>query len=135
MPVVDIKLNLVLSEAAVAALAADISAAIAGAFDGSCPSVMVCVDQGVLFVNATPAPAAWVLVRSAMDLSIAAKRRLCQHFSEILCTRHAIAPERVFLQMSRILPEDAWNLSASGPTCVADRTTRLTAHATSATTT
>jgi hypothetical protein len=121
MPVVDIKLNLMLPDATVQALAAEFGGAVRSCFEKTCPSVMVSFSNGPLFVDGSAAPAAWIVVRSAMELGIETKRRLCQQFSEILASRCAVAPERVFLFLSRVMPQDAWNLSPAGPTCVADR--------------
>lgn len=121
MPVVDIKLNALLPEATLRVLAAECSAALASSFEKSCPSVLVSINHGPLFVDGSTAPAAWVVVRSAIELSIETKRLLCQRFSEILTVHCALEPERVFLLLSLVPPEDAWSLTPTGPICVTER--------------
>lgn len=121
MPVVDIKVNVSLSEETLATLSREVTAALSASLDQSCASVLVAHSQGPLFVNGSSAPAAWIQILSAVDMSIDAKRGLCGRLGDILATHCAIEPARVFLQLSRVLPEDAWNLGAQGPRCVADR--------------
>jgi hypothetical protein len=128
MPVIDIKLNVSLSGADTQALAAELTEALGSASERTCPRVLVSVEYGALFVDGSAAPAAWVIVRSANDLlsaeqGLQAKRQLCRYFCEILERRCAVPPERVFFLVSRVLPEDTWNGTSSGPMCVADRKT------------
>lgn len=121
MPVIDIKLNLTLTEATLQALAAEFASTLGRSFERACPKVMVSFDNGPLFVNGSSAPAAWVVVRSAVGLPVEAKRNLCQRFAESLAAHADIAPERLFLLVSSVPPEDTWNMTASGPICVAER--------------
>jgi hypothetical protein len=121
MPVVDIKLNVSLPETTIQALATEFAAALGSSFEKTCPRVMVSVEHGPLFVDGSAAPAAWVVVRSAKDLGIEDKRRLCRDFFTILNRRCPIDPARVFVFLTRVAAEDTWNMTSSGPCCVADR--------------
>jgi phenylpyruvate tautomerase PptA (4-oxalocrotonate tautomerase family) len=121
MPVVEIKLNVTVSEQVLAALSAEVTVALCDSLDPSCATVMVSHTKGPIFVNRTSAPAAWVQVRSAVDLEIEAKRAFCRRLGEALAKHCGLDPQHVFLQLSRIASEDAWNLTAQGPRCVRDR--------------
>ena len=121
MPVVDIKVNVPLSEQTVAALSCEVTEALAASLDPSCTGVLVAHSEGPIFVNASSAPAAWIRILTATDMSIEAKRCLCGRLGDIVAKHGAIDPGRVFLQLSRVAPEDAWNLGPDGPRCVLDR--------------
>jgi hypothetical protein len=121
MPVVDIKLNVVLAESTIDAVVTEVTQALGAWLDRTCASVMVSYGSGPLYVNGSPAPAALVEVRIVAELPVEAKRQLCQRLGGIVADRCAVDPGRVFLQVSRVSPDDAWNLTAQGARCVLDR--------------
>jgi hypothetical protein len=122
MPVIDLKFNIEVGEVVLDAVVADVTQALAGCLNEVCASVMISTSYGPLHVDRSSAPAALVAVRTAVDLCIETKRCLCQLLGDILTHHCAISPCRVYLQLSHISPEDAWNITPVGPRCALDRT-------------
>jgi hypothetical protein len=129
MPIVEVQTNVILDATAIENLSLALAEAMASLLQGSkgaassyaCPKVLVSLSHASIRVNGSLQPAAQVVVRSATELSHLHKRELCERLVKLLVGHCCIDAERVFLQITRVPAEEAWNVELGCARSVADR--------------
>jgi hypothetical protein len=129
MPIVEVQTNVILDATAIEKLSLAFTEAMVSLLQHSqgdvstytCPRVFVSLSHASTRVDGSLQPAAQVVVRSATELSSQNKRELCERLVKLLASHCAISEERVFLQITRVPAEEAYNVEFGCARSVADR--------------